>query len=587
MLAESSALRSSCRIWPSSRPLRWALILAVGVFLLLCVQQLTQLYVIDEAEFPYIADATAHSGVPIYYHGELRPQDVGIFHPPFYVYSLAAWTQLFGASHAAVRSFGVACALLTAGIGMTIARLLSRPAHRDAIGVGFAALYLLNPLVIASALLPDIDGTVGVLAVTFGLLVIVAVMTTPVAGWQVWGAGGALGLALSTKLTTPLALVPAMFVAFFLSGRNVRMAARDFVAAAVLGVAAFLTWWGLLSASTSLTFTFPFRFTYDSLISKSGHMTMADRLLAIPPGRLTLFWLDPLLLLLTAGGILWAAFHLTDRCARALGLVGGFALATTALYDVITTPVFRFPKYWIAAVPAATIVAVVLVGVLLPQAAPAWRWRPAPAALAAGGLVVLLCSDVAYQRAAAAAADHIVLRRPLSTALTVIAFLGLLALALRPGQQSRRRAAPYLASFVTTSIILTVGAHGLAQAFAQRSAPYSTRYYYGERGFGQAIADVRALTPNREPILAAKDVGFESGRPFYEDALLFPDPAQLQSVLQEGKVKLAVTRKDYDYSEPVYPAAFALLRKYMTPVFDRPDSGFVIWRPISPPQVGP
>jgi len=86
------------------------------------------------------------------------------------------------------------------------------------------------------------------------------------------------------------------------------------------------------------------------------------------------------------------------------------------------------------------------------------------------------------------------------------------------------------------------------------------------------------LTPGGESLLSAKDIGYEADRPFYEDAQLFNDPAALRKLLLERTAAVAVTRKDFDYSESVYPEAFAVVREYMDPVFDRPGSGFVVWR---------
>ena len=133
--------------------------------------------------------------------------------------------------------------------------------------------------------------------------------------------------------------------------------------------------------------------------------------------------------------------------------------------------------------------------------------------------------------------------------------------------------------FLLAGGVVFVGIHGLALSAEQRNAAYSTRYYYGEAGLAQAIQDVRDLTPQGGAILGPKDVGFESDRPFYEDALLFPDPTQLGNVLASDGIQLVVTRKNYDYSEQVWPGAFAVIRQYMTPVLDRPGSDFVIWKP--------
>lgn len=561
---------------PARPALRVLLCVVVALFLLVCFQQLSQPYVIDEAEFPYIADATARTGVPVYYHGELRPHDVGIFHPPLYVYTLAGWLQVFGSSHAAVRGFGVACALATAATGAATARLLVRR-HRDVVTVAFVGLYLLNPLVVASALLPDIDGTLGVLSTTCGLYVLARIVVARHEDRRdVLLAGLVLGFAFSTKLTTPLALVPLLAVALVVSGRRPSLALRDFATAVAIGSALFLGWWGPLTLATHLDFTFPFSFTYDSLLSKSGHAGIVDRLRAIRPVRTTLFWLNPLLLLISLlTGIAALRRAAGSRSARALALIVVFGLGTVAMYDVITTPVFRFPKYWIAAVPALCIAAVVGTAQLLEASGQMqWRHRAAPAAAALSILLGSSLGFVLFNRAAAGRAD----RQPLLTSgpgvlCALVAILLVVLLLRTTGGVATRLVVP-----VVIGLSSLVFVQGLAQALAQRSADYSTRYYYGERGLEQAITDVRALTPRGEAILAPKDIGFQTERPFFEDSQLFFDIPRLEALLQARTTPVVVTRKDYDYSEPIYPAAFALIRQYAVPVIDRPGSGFVIWR---------
>jgi hypothetical protein len=571
------SLADAWRMWPTNAGARCAVVALVGLFLVVTAQQLGQSYVIDEAEFPFIAKATSQSGLPIYYHGELRPVDVGIFHPPLYVYMLAGWIQVFGSSHEAVRAFGVACALLTAVTGAATVNLLV-PRRRNITTPLFLGLFLLNPLTVSSALLPDIDGTVGVLAVTLGVHAIVVIVTG--AGdrrWHVALAGATLGFALSTKLTTPLALIPLLGVAFLLSGRSLRRAIAEFAGAVVLGVALFLAWWGPLAAATSLDFAYPFRFTYDSLVGKSTATSLLDRFAAMRPARITLYWLDPLLLGLTCTAGVFAAWRWRDARARAVVLVVVFALGTVALYDVITTPVFRFPKYWIAAVPAATVSVVWLVTSVAGSGSRMnWRGKWAPGMFVAAIIGAAALTQVAFTRNSEVAglAPLQPLRSPLATVVSVAVLAVLLLFVVSADSPRGRR----VASAVVGSCVLTVGVHGIAQTLATRSADYSTRYYFGERGFDQAVADVRALTPDGEAVLAPKDIGFEAQRPFYEDALLFGDPATLQKLLSDGTTPVAVTRKDFDYSEPIYPDAFRVIRQYMTPVFDRPGSGFVIWK---------
>jgi 4-amino-4-deoxy-L-arabinose transferase-like glycosyltransferase len=568
-------VREAWRLWPTTTALRLLVVGAVGFFLLLSLQQAGSLYVIDEAEFPYIGEATARTGIPVYYHGELRPTDVGIFHPPLYVYLLAGWIEVFGDSHVAVRCFGVLCQLLTAAFVMATVRLLF-PRRADLLSSIALLLYLTNPFVIASGLLPDIDGTVGVLALAAAVHVLVLiVLSSRPTRREVLLAGVTFGFALSTKLTTPLALAPLMLVAFAVSRRGWLATGRDYLLSLVIGVTLFLAWWGTLAGlSTWMQFSYPFKFTYTSLTTKSGAASLHDRLVALRPLPMTLFWLDPILIMMTAAVLAGALWAWRSPRARAVAIICAFALGTIVAYDVITTPVFRFPKYWIAAVPAATIACVSALGWTLENAHVTWRRRYSPLLLGSGLAVGVALTIVSLQRKIPTVTDMAPVRELVPTlfVIAVLAALAIVAMRTRGGRTA-------LVAFpVVAALLSAVLLHGTALASIQRSADYETRYYYGERGFSQVVADVRALSVQGRPIMAPKDVGFETGLPFYEDGFYLPDPSALDDLLSSGKIELVVTRKNFDYSEIVFPDAFALIRRRMDPIVDRPGSGFTVWR---------
>src|ERR1700729_1561976 len=67
---------------------------------------------LDNMDFPAVAKQTAITGLPVYYRGEDNPNDLGLFHPPLYIYTLALWIKLFGFGEVQVRMFGYLCALM-------------------------------------------------------------------------------------------------------------------------------------------------------------------------------------------------------------------------------------------------------------------------------------------------------------------------------------------------------------------------------------------------------------------------------------------------------------------------------------------
>src|SRR5207253_9548228 len=64
---------------------------------------------LDNTDFPAVAKRTAETGIPVYYQSEDNPSALGLFHPPLYIYSLAAWMRIFGASRSEERRVGKEC----------------------------------------------------------------------------------------------------------------------------------------------------------------------------------------------------------------------------------------------------------------------------------------------------------------------------------------------------------------------------------------------------------------------------------------------------------------------------------------------
>ena len=115
---------------------------------------------LDNMDFPAVARATSVSGVPVYYRGEENPKLTGLYHPPLYIYALAAWIKLFGFGEVPVRMFGIACALLQAGIVLAIIQTLLGRKRARHIAPWFLAAFLLNPYTLQTASIADIDSTV-------------------------------------------------------------------------------------------------------------------------------------------------------------------------------------------------------------------------------------------------------------------------------------------------------------------------------------------------------------------------------------------------------------------------------------------
>ena len=128
------------------------------------------------------------------------------------------------------------------------------------------------------------------------------------------------------------------------------------------------------------------------------------------------------------------------------------------------------------------------------------------------------------------------------------------------------------------SIFLSLTVSQFSTFALHRNANYSTSYYFGEKGLDLIIDSVRDYTKSDQLILAAKDIGIQSGRPFIEDAAVTHlSTEELGEFFSESPIALVVTRKKFDYSETVYPDYFSVIQQLYVPVLEKNELDFTIW----------
>jgi 4-amino-4-deoxy-L-arabinose transferase-like glycosyltransferase len=554
----------------------------IGTFAWLFFRQASELYVMDESDFAGVARAIAHTGRPIYYRGEDLPHYAGIWHPPLYQYTSGLWVWTFGTSHTAFRSYGFFCALLAASLGWLILRRLF-PRSMPWLGVGWLAVFLWHPYVIQSALLPDIDSTA--LVVTSMLSLWLVTETVVARRWRPLHTsllfGVALGLGLLAKLTTPLGLIPLFAIALLLATRSIFWTVVGSALSVLVGAATFATIWGAISGAANLSFTYPFNFTWDSVVSRGGTRTFADRLDALWPVQSVTYWLTPILILLVCIGVLTAFWAVRSREGQAVLLVALFTATVFFTYNVVTRAPFGFPKYYAPATGPAAIVALAPFGFLEPSAKLEFR-RNALASSLVGATVALLLLGACYVTYAGRADDGIFPAWSswflLAVGVTTAISLGFL---IGPRGRSARWFGLGLTCWLAAVATLTFT--NTSKALYQRSDPANVRYYPGERDFSLTAEKVRQLLIRRggersARLLSAKDIGYESGVRYYEDAGYLGRPKLLAKVMREHRDMLIVTRSQWDYSEPLFPQGFAVIRRLAEPLWLSPHGSFTIWK---------
>ena len=561
----------------------------VVVYLALSLPRMGDMYVIDEAVFPYVADGILKHGAPFYYNGELRPADFGLWHPPLYDYLLAGFVGVFGFSPFSVRAFGLVCVLVAAFLLLfVLRRMMSKPSQLAY--VVLTALVLLSPQIISGALIPDIDGSFGLIVVVLGLWLATVVKQDSLSPRMVLLIVGFATLTVATKFTISGFVALIVGTAALLSERGKLAKAIAVISGFVAGTGLALALLVLAGALIGFDARLPFDYLFTSLGARTpgrGGLAGAIATLLDGPGS-TLVWVGPMIMVAAVvATILVAARKPHGVDARLVALMTGAGLIIIIGYAFISANPFQFPKYTPVAVPAFALAATTLV-VFIPEhvltslrtARGRWVLGIYSAILLIGilGMFVILRRDERVHPRALG--DLALLSVGCFLVVLIVTIVGLLMLRGRPAEGEEP---PHARSLVGAGLIIALLATPMmtqaSAAAVNAVAPYSTRYYYGERGMNQFVEQAKQYVAEGTPIIGPKDVGFQMDRPFYEDALLFAESVdEFREFVVAEKVPYVVTRDTHDYSESVYPEYFAVIREFYEPVIVNPDSDFVLWK---------
>ncbi|HEV2122214.1 MAG TPA: glycosyltransferase family 39 protein [Chloroflexota bacterium] len=351
--------------------------LALALYGIVVSPQLSKPYVYDEAAFAFVGEAVAKTGLPYAnlghigrsgewgIHGDVHDRyDWGLWHPPLYVFILGLTYKLLGVSETSARLVGVICNLGAAAfVYLTTLRLLGdRHAGRAPLGwAGVAALlYLINPLVVQSALMLDIDGTVLVLLLAALMYISIhLVQAERRRTWLAWLGIGTVVFALTlwAKMTSPWA-VPAALLGYRVLARSPWRPWRgvaEVAAIAGAGTLLFLISWWLTCLATGMPFKMPFYVLWVEFFDAAGSSSTwrsRPEALAEMVAHVSL-WVSPYLVLLFVIAVLWRlgdiVFGGPALRLRPVDVVlaSGGALGLLYLVKLASS----FPKYHISMMP--------------------------------------------------------------------------------------------------------------------------------------------------------------------------------------------------------------------------------------------
>jgi hypothetical protein len=336
----------------------------------------------------------------------------------------------------------------------------------------------------------------------------------------------------------------------------------------------------------------PFEYLFGSLGSRapgrSGIMGIVATLIVGPGSNVV--WIGPAIILSAVAALVILLVVKPAAVSRSLaGLLVVSSLLIVVAYSYISGSPFGFPKYTAVVVPglalATTLILTVLSSAITVKST---RTRTTTWILSIAYVVILVAGTAGiFAISHRIESTH---SRSVSE-LLVLAIADFLCVAIATAlfaallvstdvrQGMRRLRVPAIIGLLA-AVVLTPAMIQTSSSVVNLTSPFSTRYYYGERGMSEFLSRAGKIIPRGASIISPKDVGLQLGRPYYEDASLLPlSPSRLRAQLTELAAPYLVTRSLWDYSESVYPAQFEVLRDFYVPIVSpSATSDFTLWK---------
>ncbi len=495
-------------------------------FAFLIYAQADKKFTLDELDFPIVAKATSETGVPIYYRGEETPRHLGLYHPPLYIYALAAQIKLFGFSENTVRAFGMACTMLTAYLALGIIRLLDEKAKNHLLTPIFLACYLLNPYTIANSTLPDIDSTILPPLITLFILFLFENKKPFLLGFI-------FSLLLWAKLTTPLVLIPFSILYWKFDNTPVKkVLIRTFLVFGGGTIAFFSTYWiycKFLGLPIDYTFSFLIHsFTkgsaspdFSSLVVKIFSNFSQTKNLLISIGLPSIFLFLIAITFISAKGL-----HSIQK--KKIIFLLSLCVTVTIFYCSLISPFGGFFKYPFPVFQLACIG----ISIFIFKCSEQIEIKNSIKFIALVTAIFILTATQALKFTEWATLK--IKQAEPSTYLIFFAICIFYGLILTLKHKNR-----IIEALPKLTIILFISALGINFGVARYQAisAFPTKYSYGQMGMNETIAYLRANLKKDEIIWSMKDIGFYAGNRYIENYDFFynPDPdKRILSAIHSG-----------------------------------------------------
>lgn len=488
---------------------------AIAVWVATCMTYANAPFRADETEVAWQArDGVRVHGAPVVLPSESLRQATpheaafgafyGLWHPPLYVYLVAAVGAL-GPAEGWVRLLGVLCLLLSCVLIWRAARSeLGDETPREVVALPIS-LALLSPIVTQGSLFVDIDNTV---LATLMLLFLWRFSRETESVWQwrrVVGLTALLAFVMWAKLTTVAMVWLTCAAGAVCADRPWRRLAELTVVG--LGAAAVFA---LTFAAYCRAFDLPWQFMFE--LGFGGRRDLVGTVKSwealMRSVRWTVMWVSPVLMVLLAGATIERAVAFWR--VRRLRPVDLWLVLSVGMFVAYVGVGAMIGKY----VMPAALMAAAFVGVRIARG---WReWRLPSWPVIVGGALVLLVASMAQPspliRAAAANAGRTALDPRVVTVVSLLLLAGAVAVVwTRAAGRERSRDRLGLAGL---SMVVSLAAATPAPTWQLLHSPSDNGPLNAglDVGFRELVATLQREVPADRAVIAMKDVGFHVQR---------------------------------------------------------------------------
>jgi len=426
-------------------------------------------------------------------------------------------------------------------------------------------LFLLNPYTIANTTLPDIDSTVLpvviLLFVYFSLRYLL--QKKDLSNKVVVILGSLFGLALWSKLTTPLIIPPFLVCLSFITTKNYKKSLLLTLKVTLIGSVGFAFTYFVYCKSLGLSTTYTYHFLVDSFTKgTSTDGPLVGALKNLKNIRNFIYW--PTLPIVGLLGISFFGVmfdNTKDEKTRIKKLLILTSLLVTVFYIALIAPFGGFFKYPFPVFGISMLTIVFFYERYFRSINPAFLYAFLATAL---GFVL---EKIFWK-------DSMFLGGKLFHGL-VLLFLVMVVSFILLKINTRQVAA----SLFVLAIFFSIGFQ-LSVSRIQAISPYPTKYHYGLIGLDQTTAYLRSNTAPNEVIWSMKDVGYYVNNRYVESYGYYFDKSlegDLVNMLQGGKIRYYIvsTRIGEDNID-AYPNIKQILDTYA--VREKQFGNFIIYK---------